>query len=71
MNEARQKHENHTVIKSSAIFLLADILIGRMAVYLIRTIQEVVQDDVITFEVLEADVAAAWRCCGLASLCGR
>jgi hypothetical protein len=54
----------------SAIFFQADILIDIMAVYIARTMPEVVQDDVISFEVVEVDVAAAWRCCGLAPLCG-
>jgi ABC-type nickel/cobalt efflux system permease component RcnA len=48
VNEARQTHENHIDTKS-AISFLADILIGMMAVYVVHAVQEVVQDDVITF----------------------
>jgi hypothetical protein len=48
LNEGRQKHEDRIDTKS-AIFLLADILIGMTAAYVVHAIQEVVQDDVITF----------------------
>jgi hypothetical protein len=48
LNKARHTPDNHADIKN-AIFLQADILIGKMAVYIARTIQEVVPDDAISF----------------------